>query len=174
MKRSKVRNTVYAALFLAIAYLLPYLAMNLKSLGTMLSPMHLPVFICGFVCGPLWGLAVGAVAPLLRSLIVGMPQFYPSAVAMCFELAAYGFFAGFFHRLFPKKMPYLYLSLALSMLCGRLVWGVVRFAMLLSGTEFSFGIFISSVFVATWPGIVLQFILIPPIVAALNHENYRN
>ncbi len=35
--------------------------------------MHIPVLICGFVCGWKYGLIVGLVVPVLRSLIWGMP-----------------------------------------------------------------------------------------------------
>ncbi len=35
----------------------------------MLCPMHLPALLCGFMCGWPWGLAVGFISPLLRSMI---------------------------------------------------------------------------------------------------------
>ena len=44
--------------------------------------MHIPVLLCGFLCGWPWGLAVGFVAPLLRSVLFGMPPIYPTGVAM--------------------------------------------------------------------------------------------
>ncbi|MBO4730109.1 MAG: hypothetical protein J5593_01395 [Bacteroidaceae bacterium] len=56
---------ILATLFLAAAYLLPFLTGQIQTIGQQLCPMHLPVLLCGFVCGPFWGLAVGAVAPIL-------------------------------------------------------------------------------------------------------------
>ena len=42
----------------------------------------------------LCGLAVGFVAPLLRSFLFGVPYLYPMAVSMAFELAVYGCVSG--------------------------------------------------------------------------------
>jgi hypothetical protein len=46
---------------------------------------------------------------------------------MAFELAAYGLTAGILYKMLPKKTPYIYVSLILSMLIGRVVWGVTMF-----------------------------------------------
>jgi uncharacterized RDD family membrane protein YckC len=59
--------------------------------------------VCGFVCGPLWGVLVGLTAPMLRSVLFGMPAFYPTAVAMTFELAAYGALSGALYGRSPGK-----------------------------------------------------------------------
>ena len=58
-RREELRKMVYAALFLALAFLLPFLTANNQQIATALSPMHIPAFLCGFVCGPGWGAAVG-------------------------------------------------------------------------------------------------------------------
>ena len=60
-----VRTVVFAAAFLALALMLPFLTGQIPQIGSMLSPMHIPVLLCGFVCGWPWGLAVGVVAPPL-------------------------------------------------------------------------------------------------------------
>lgn len=44
----------------------------------MLLPMHIPVLLCGLICGWKYGLAVGAVLPLTRSLLFGIPTLYPT------------------------------------------------------------------------------------------------
>ena len=90
----------------------------------MLCPMHIPALLCGFVCGWGWGLAVGFIAPLLRSVLFGMPDMFPTAVSMAFELAAYGLFSGLLYQLLPKKRSNIYVSLILAMLGGRIVWGI--------------------------------------------------
>lgn len=155
-------------LCLAICWLLPLLTGQIQRIGNMLNPMHLPVILCGFLCGPWFGLVLGFVAPLTRSLIFSMPPLFPTAFAMAFELAAYGFLTGLFYRLFPKKNGYLYLSQILAMLGGRVVWGLVQFALMAAGqTDFSFAAFLAGAFTNAIPGIVLQIILIPLLVMVL-------
>ena len=93
---TKTKRLVISALLLAAGLVLPFLTGGIPNFGRMLLPMHLPVLLCGFVCGWKWGLLVGFVTPLLRSVLFGMPPMVPTALAMAFELAAYGALAGFF------------------------------------------------------------------------------
>ena len=87
---------------------------------------------------------------------------------MAFELAAYGFLTGLFYRLFPKKTGYIYLELLLAMLGGRIVWGLVSMLLYgVKGNAFTFAIFLNGAFINALPGIILQIVLIPIIVFAL-------
>ena len=122
----RLRRLVYSALFLALALVLPFLTGQIPQIGSALSPMHIPVLLCGFVCGWPWGLAVGFIAPLLRHLLFGMPPLI-TAIAMAFELAAYGAVTGLLYRLLPKRPGYIYVSLVSAMVLGRVVWGCARF-----------------------------------------------
>ena len=144
MKNNKILKMVLAALCLALAYVLPFLTGQIPEIGSMLCPMHLPVLLCGFVCGWQWGLIVGCVAPILRSLTLGMPPLFPTALCMAFELAAYGSIAGLMHKILPKKKPYIYCSLLIAMIGGRVVWGTVMFICLgISGGGFTFAAFLA-------------------------------
>ena len=166
--RSATRDLVLAALFLALAFVLPMITGHVPQIGNMLCPMHFPVLLAGFVLGGPWGLAVGFVAPLLRSVLFGMPPMYPIAIAMAFELAPYGAVAGFMYRKVQHTLPMIYATLVTSMVAGRLVWGAVRFVLAgLSGSSFPFSAFLSGAVLTAVPGIVAQLILIPLIVAAL-------
>ena len=100
---ARVLRLTYSALYLAIALVLPFLTGQIPQIGSMLCPMHIPALLCGFVCGWPWGLAVGFIAPLLRSAFFGMPTMFPAAVSMAFELAAYGAVAGLLYRVLPKR-----------------------------------------------------------------------
>mgnify|MGYP000301547387 FL=1 len=163
-----VRQLVLAALFLALAFVLPLLTGQVPKVGNMLCPMHFPVLLCGFVLGGPWGLAVGFAAPLLRSVLFGMPPMFPVAISMAFELATYGAVAGFMYRKVQHTLPMIYATLVTSMVAGRLVWGAVRFVLAgLSGSSFPFSAFLSGAVLTAVPGIVAQLILIPLIVAAL-------
>ena len=91
---STTRSLVLAALFLALAFVLPMITGHVPQVGNMLCPMHFPILLCGFVLGGPWGLSVGFIAPLVRSVLFGMPPMFPIAIAMAFELAAYGLVSG--------------------------------------------------------------------------------
>ena len=164
----QVRRMTYSALCLALALVLPFLTGQIPQIGSALCPMHIPVLLCGFLCGWPWGLAVGFIAPLLRSVIFGMPVMIPGAVAMAFELATYGAVAGFLYRKFPKKLPGIYVSLLIAMIAGRAVWGIARLILAgIVGNGFTFTMFISGAITTAIPGIIAQLVLIPAIVYAM-------
>ncbi|HCJ15302.1 MAG TPA: ECF transporter S component, partial [Erysipelotrichaceae bacterium] len=121
-------------------------------------------------CGPALGLLIGFIMPLLRSVLFGMPAFYPNAMSMAFELATYGFVSGFiYHRWKTQNLKKVYLTLLVSMLLGRIIWGITRVVMLgMMKTPFSWQIFIADGFIRAIPAIILQLILIPFILDRLN------
>lgn len=179
--RKTTINLTLSAMFLALCFVLPYLTGNNYQLGSMLLLMHIPVLLCGFACGWPWGLAVGFIAPLLRSVLVGAPPMPNTAVPMAFELAAYGLFAGLLYHALEnrnlfgssaktKEAVALYGSLIIAMLLGRVVWGVVKFlfvSLFIPDGVFTLPMFFAGAFVTAWPGILLQLVIIPPIVYAL-------
>ena len=168
MHQNQIRRLTLTAMFIALGYLLPFLTGQIPQFGAMLSPMHIPALLCGFVCGWQYGLVAGAIMPLLRSATRGMPPMFPTAVAMAFELAAYGCAAGLLYRALPKKIDFVYVALVLSMLIGRAVWGLAS-AVLMMGTEnaFTTQAFLAGAFINAWPGIILHILVIPPVVLGL-------
>ena len=171
-----MRNTkllILSALFIALGIVLPFFTGQIPELGSMLLPMHLPVLLCGFVCGWPYGLLVGFLTPLLRSLLFSMPPLFPKAVAMAFELAAYDCFAGLFYRLLPfKRMSRIYVSLLGAMLAGRIVYGLVCIPLMgIAKVPYSFEIFFASAVTEALPGILLQLVLIPVLLVALEKAN---
>jgi len=162
---NNILKMILSALFLAMAYVLPFVTGQIPQVGAMLCPMHIPVLLCGFICGWPYGLAVGMVAPIARSLILGMPPFFPTAVCMAFELGVYGLMAGIAYKFLPKKNIYIYCSLLIAMIAGRLVWGV---AMLIctgvSGGTFTWSAFLAGAVVNAIPGIIAQLVLIPVVI----------
>lgn len=158
---------------MALALLLPFLTGQIPQIGSALSPMHIPVLLCGFVIGAPYGLIVGFIAPLLRFMLFQMPPIFPVGTAMAFELAAYGLTAGILYKMLPKKTPYIYVSLILSMLIGRVVWGVTMFVISFVAVkiQFSLAAFVAGAFIQAVPGIILHIILIPVIVIALKKAN---
>lgn len=165
--RNRIRM-VYASMSLAVAMILPFVTGQIPEIGQMLCPMHIPVLLCGFLCGWSWGAAVGFIAPLLRSVLFGMPAMFPNAVAMAFELAVYGFVTGLLRRKMSGSYGWVGLILVIAMIAGRLVWGTVRLVLLgLFGTPFSWALFLSGAVLNALPGIILQLLLIPGLVIAM-------
>ncbi len=168
MKNKKLFNLILAALLLGIGLVLPLLTGQIQKIGNMLLPMHIPVLLCGFICGPQYGLIIGAILPIMRSAIFGMPVMYPNAVAMAFELAAYGFISGFlFSRAKWQCVRSLYRCLVAAMTGGRIVWGIAQ-TVLLGFGGFTVKMFIAGAFLNAIPGIILQLILIPAVMLALD------
>ncbi len=176
MKNKKILNIVLSALFLSLCLVLPFFTGQIKEIGNMLLPMHIPIMLCGLICGWQYGLIVGAIAPIMRSLLFSMPVMYPSAISMAFELATYGFVIGY---LFSKSkwncMKSLYRSLVVSMVAGRVVWGLVQIVLLgLGDNGFTLSMFIGGAFLKAIPGIILQLILIPAIMLVLKKTHFRH
>lgn len=171
MKKLTVRRLTYSAVCLALAMVLPLITGNVPRVGNMLCPMHIPVLLCGFICGARWALAVGAVAPLIKSAFFGVPVMLPMALSMAVELAVYGAVSGLLSRRLRSRGVFgLYASLLGAMLAGRAAWGAARVLLSLAmGDNFPLSAFVAGAFTNAVPGIVLQLIIIPPTVAALRH-----
>lgn len=162
-----MRKLTYAALCLALAMALPFLTGQIPEIGSMLCPMHIPALLCGFLCGWPWGLVVGGIAPVLRSLLFVRPPMF-SAIGMAFELAAYGAAAGFLYRKLPKTRGSIYVTLVIAMIAGRLVWGAAQMVLMgLQDNVFTLQAFLAGAVTTAIPGIILQLVLIPVVVMAL-------
>lgn len=175
--KNQIVNLTLSSMFLAVAFVLPFLTGQIQQIGSMLCPMHIPVILCGFFCGGYWGLAVGFIAPLLRSLVLGMPPLFPVATCMAFELATYGLVAGILHKKLSKDSAHykrnIYITLIAAMVVGRIVWGLAMFACLgFETSKFGLSAFVAGAITTAIPGIVLQLVLIPVIVIAL--RKYAN
>ena len=170
MKRKSVQNLVLSAMFLAIGLVLPFFIGQIPAVGKMLLPMHIPVLLCGLICGWKWGLGVGFVLPLLRSVLFSFPVMYPNALGMAFELAVYGGVIGFLYaRSKYQCVKALYRCLIPAMLAGRLVWGAAMVVLMgLGGSAFTWQLFIGGAVLNAIPGIVLQLVLIPVVMVLLD------
>lgn len=166
--KNRIYSLSLAAMFLALALVLPFLTGQIPQIGNALCPMHFPVLLCGFFCGPWYALLVGFAAPLVRFVLFGMPPLMPTGIAMSFELAAYGFAAGFLYQRLSGKKGGIMLSLLPAMLAGRAVWGAVRVILYgLGKSGFGWTAFMAGAFLNAIPGIILQIIVIPVLVSAL-------
>lgn len=173
-KTVEIRSIVYAAVCLALCLVLPLLTGNIPSIGVQFAPMHFPVLLCGFIAGPVWGCVVGCVAPLLRNLIFGAPALYPNALRMVAELAVYGVASGLFYRYLPKKPMGITCSLLCAQFFGRIAWGIAQFLLSVFDKSHSFYLemVVTQTITSSVYGILIQLLLIPPIVIAMQKARF--
>lgn len=146
---------VQAILLLSAAFVLPSLA-HLTGLPVrLLLPMHWPVILAGLCYGWRSGLLIGAAAPIVSFGLSGMP---PSSVlpAMTFELAAYGFLAGFARE--SLRLPMM-MAAVVSLLGGRIVFVLLAAATGLIAN--SFEEFLRTSMLPGLPAAIIQLVIIP-------------
>ena len=164
---TKTKRIVIAGLCIALGVVLPVAVHSIPNAGNILLPMHIPVLLAGLICGPWYGLATGILAPVLSSLISGMPP-APYLPAMVAELAAYGLISGICIRVIKCKgiTARVYMALIAAMLVGRAVYGAMN-ALIFRAGEYSMELWMSGVFITSAPGILVQLVIIPVIILAL-------
>lgn len=175
IRNSKTVKLGVSAVFLALALVLPlFIAANIPEIGRVLLPMHIPVLLCGMICGAPYGLIVGVMAPILRSMLFGMPPMLPNAVIMSFELGAYGLVSGLAYQYLRGSYRGALYSLLIAMFLGRIIWGIVAFIVYKAmGIPFTFHIYMTQAFLGAIPGIILQIVLIPILVYKFPLEKMR-
>lgn len=165
-ERNYVRRLVIAGLLLAIGVLIPYIFHTTQIPGNVFLPMHIPVLLGGFLLPPHLALILGIVTPLINSLLTTMPQLFPMAVIMAFELGFYGLMASLLYR--KLKFPSI-ISLILAMIVGRLIAGVTIFVMVaLFGVKLEPISFIIASITAGLPGIIIQLLLVPTLIHSID------
>ena len=168
MKRmSLVKKSIVTAVCIALCYVLPLLFHGVQNAGQVFLPMHLPVFLCGLVCGWPFGLLCGLAGPALSSALTSMP---PVAIlpVMMIELAVYGTISGLMMRLVRTKCTYadLYISLLVAILSGRVVAGLAK-SLIFARGNYSMASWVTGYVLTSWPGTLIQLVLIPSVVFAL-------
>jgi len=165
------KTLTFTALLLALGIALPHLVHMLggQPAGAMWLPIHLVALIAGLSFGPIAGVTVGALTPLLRFAIFGMPPM-PLVWFMVIEVAVYGAAAGLFRK--PMKLP-VWASLALSQVAGRAVRMLTLFvAARLFGMDNlpAATVVFTSELVLGLPGLALQWAVVPPTVKLLDQH----
>lgn len=180
MKRNdSLYRMIISALMVALGWALPFVLGNVQILEQGISPMHIPAMIAGLTCGPVWGLAVGFVTPILRSVTVGMPPMPMVAVPMAFELAVYGGLSGLMYPLFVRTLfrkdkshiAAMVLALLVAMILGRFVGGAAKAVVMgMNGKSYGWQAFITAYFVTTAVGAVIHLIVVPAVTFALERS----
>lgn len=178
-KNDTLYRMIVTAVLLALGLILPFLTGQLQAFGKLLSPLHIPVLICGMTCGWAWGGLLGAVLPVLRMALFGMPA-APMAYPMVFELCAYGVLTGVVYPYLRRELcgkrgvnriVVMLSSLGIAMVAGRIVGGAAKALLLMGGAipgvPLTFAAFVTSYFVDTAVGAAVHLIVVPAVVLAL-------
>ncbi len=137
--------------------------------GRVMLPMHLPVLLAGFLTGPLSGFVVGILAPGLSYLFTSMPPAY-AVPLMSLELPAYGLMAGLLYKRFHLNIILATIS---AMFVGRLIFALSLFLLgLFMEMPYDVATFVSASgpLMTGLPGIIVQLLLIPTIVATIHRR----
>ena len=161
-----VKKMTLASVCVALCVVLPIAFHSIPDAGTVFLPMHIPVLICGMICGWPYGLLCGLMGPLLSSLITGMP---PAAMlpAMMVECGTYGAVSGLVLKFLRSGKLYvdLYVALVAAMIAGRVISGIAKALIFSPGMAMS--AWVTASFVTALPGIVIQLVFLPGVVAML-------
>ena len=168
--RSNTKNLTLAAMFLAMGVALPFLTGQVPQIGSMLLPMHIPVFLCAFLCSWQYSACMAFILPLLRSLVFSRPNMYPEAISIAFELLAYALIAGLIYRHSKRQSVWtVYKALIISMVAGRVIRCAVQMLLLgIKGSPISVAGVFTGVVITGIPGIIIQLLLIPAVMAAID------
>lgn len=164
-ERNYVKRLVIAGLLLAMGIIIPMIFHTTGIAGTIFLPMHIPVLLGGFLLPPVLALLLGMLTPLLNSLITQMPQLFPMAIIMIFELGIYGLVASVLYR--KLRLPSI-LALIISMIAGRIMAGVVVFVLAaFFAIQMDPMAFIIGGITTGLPGIIIQLVLVPTLIYSI-------
>ena len=168
MKRTKTRSITLTGLMIAIGIVIVTVLKNFggQPILRLFSPMHFPVMIAGLAIGPVEGMICGVLTPLLSYLINALPPNGP--MAMMAELGVYGLVTGLIMKVLKnmKGAKKIYIALITAMIIGRIAGGAVT-GFILNAGQYSLSMWIQAYFIGTAPAILVDLILVPLIVAAL-------
>lgn len=166
----QTRQMVHAALLLAMGLTLPIAFHSFGMGGPIFLPMHIPVLLGGFILSPFLALLIGALTPILSSILTSMPPIYPTGIQMMCELAVYAFVISYLYQ--RNKLPLMF-TLIIGMLMGRITSGIASYFLLtyFLVKTFSLQTFITATFITGLPGIIIQLVTIPALVKLLQKKH---
>lgn len=166
----KTKKLTYSSLLLALGIILPQVFHLFGASGSIFLPMHIPVLLAGFFLGGSSAAVIGIIAVLLSEIVTGMPP-VPILYFMLVEVAVYGLVAGLAYKKFRLNI---YVSLIIAMIAGRVASGLTVFILQqLLGLKISAISYVIGSVVTGLPGIIIQLILIPMIVLAVERAGFK-
>ncbi|MBN1560180.1 ECF transporter S component [candidate division KSB1 bacterium] len=153
-------------MFIALAILFPML-FHAVGLGIAFIPMFWPLAAASFLLPTALAVSVGILAPLLSSLLTGMPPISPPILyLMIIELALLtGAISSLYHSTRLGLVWILLISLCLSRLVSFFLVAVVAPLLGLPGKIFSAGLIAQGL-----PGVIAIIIIVPVAINRLKNE----
>ena len=162
---NRTREIIVGALLIAAGLALPSLFHMFAMGGRIFLPMHIPVLLAGLLISPPMALLVGALTPLLSSILTGMPPAFPTMVVMMFELGSFGLIVSLARTRFNQST---YPALIIGILSGRIISALVMwFIGLFIQVDINPLFYVVNNIVTGLPGIIIQLILVPALAYAI-------
>jgi len=163
------RDILLGGVFLALALLLP-VVFHAVGLGSTFLPMFIPLVVAGYLVAFPVAVSLGLIAPITSSLLTGMPPIFPP---IAFVMMAEGVvLAGVPALLYQKKKLNIWVTLVVTMLVDRLVLlGAVLLAA--KWLELPGGILGVSSLIRGIPGVILIFVIVPPLVKKMKERMHN-
>ena len=99
----------------------------------------------------------------------------PTAIGMAVEIATYGLVTGLMYSKVKHKRLGIYISLLTAMIAGRVTWGLVSLVLYrILSNPFTWQYFVAETLLNSFPGIILQLVLIPAIIYALKRTHLHS
>ena len=163
------RKLSLSGLLIALGLIMPMVFHTFGGAGKIFLPMHLTVLVAGFLLPPVNALAVGMLTPFLSSILTGMPVTFPMMPIMIVELGTYALVIS---SLSKKRIESIYFKLVVAMLSGRVMAGLMVFAMAtVVGLKMKPLVFVQGSIITGLPGIIIQLIMIPLVVKVLEQKS---
>ena len=173
--KNNIKKLILSAIFLTLGFVLPMLTGQIPVIGKILLPMHIPVLLCSLICDWKYGAAIGFILPISRSVLFSVPVMYPTAIAVAFKMTVYGIIPYLLYKRSDSKkksIGSLYFALFTAMISGRIVRCLFEIILLgLQGKTFVAEAFFTGVILNGIPGIVIQLIVVPIVVIAIEKSN---
>lgn len=165
------REVVLGGLMIALGIVVPLLFHALGT-GPVWLPMHFPVLVLGMLMSPGMAALAAAITPLASAALTGMPPIAPpTAFMMTAELAAIAAAASIAHRHLGLGP---WLATAAGIACGRAVYALELFVLApVLGIHLPAAAAGGAALLRGLPGLVLQMIVVPPIVAAVERARKK-
>ena len=167
MSRELSFHILINAIFLALILLFGILPEPALRIVTMFHPVLFFAVLSGILTGPFFGAGLGIIAPVLSFLLFHKVPLLPDTVTYFVAAGVSGLVSGLFYGWFRTAVG----TTVSAVIAWCFSFGLTKFISLLSvGESYFISNYLSDVFAAFWPGIVLTLVLVPVITVFLRKK----